>query len=154
VPAITEHAMRAFLADPVVSHALGATAAKNVTEKLHQAAGAPGALFGDEVKRKAMVAARKLLDAAAAPHESARHAAALGVGSSGARGAFADILDSLIVLLAERMRAALHDGNERRAIAVSRASDLVGEARIRASGNVNPQLLTANLLRDIGAALK
>jgi DNA polymerase-3 subunit delta' len=154
VPTISDESVRAFLADPLVTHALGGTGAKFVTEKAHQAAGAPGTLFGDEARKKAMIAARKLLEAVSAPQPSAIHAAAMGVGSSGARGSFTEILDALIVLLGEKMRAALHDKNEKRAVAMSRASEMVGEARIRASGNVNPQLLTSSLLRDIAAALR
>ena len=101
-----------------------------------------------------MAVARKILEAAASPQTSQRHVAAMSVGAVGARGSFTDILDALVVLLGERMRAALHDGNQRRALAVSRASDLVGTARIRASGNVNPQLLAASLLRDLSVALR
>lgn len=101
-----------------------------------------------------MTAARKLLDAAAAPDASTRYAAAMAVGASGARAGFADMLDSLVIILGERMRAALHDGNESRALAVSRVADRVGKARLLANGNVNPQLLTASLLRDLSAALR
>ena len=101
-----------------------------------------------------MTAARKLIDAAIANQTSQRHVAALAVGSTGARGGFTDVLDSLIVILSERMRAALHDGNERRALAVSRVSEKVGEARTLATGNVNPQLIAASLLRDLSAALR
>jgi len=101
-----------------------------------------------------MTAARKLLDAAVSNHTSARHAAALAVGSSGARGAFTDVLDSLVIILGERMRAALHDGNEHRALAVSRVAEKVGEARILATSNVNPQLITSNLLREISVAFR
>ena len=101
-----------------------------------------------------MASARRLIDAATAPHASSRHAAAMGVGASGARGSFTDILDSLIIILGERMRAALHDGNNERAVAASRAADLVGQAKVRASGNVNPQLITAGLLSDLSSALR
>jgi DNA polymerase-3 subunit delta' len=101
-----------------------------------------------------MASARKLIDAATAPHASARYAAAMAVGASGARGAFTDILDSLVLILGERMRAALHDGNTQRALGASRAADAVGEARLRASGNVNPQLITSNLLRELSSALR
>lgn len=155
VAPLTENAVRDFLADPAVSKALdGGSGARFINEKMQLAAGAPGALFGDDARGRAMAAARKLLEAASAPHSSARHAAAMAVGGSGARGSFTDVLDSLIVILGERMRAALHDGNEQRALAVSRASDLVGNARLRAGGNVNPQLLTSSLLRDLSVALK
>jgi DNA polymerase-3 subunit delta' len=155
VPHMQEADVRAFLADPLVSSALDeSTGVRSVNERVQLASGAPGSLFGDDARGKAMTAARRLLDAAAAPHASARYAAAMGVGASGARGGFTDILDSLIVILGERMRAALHDGNEQKAFAVSRASESVGRARILASSNVNPQLIMASLLRDLSSALR
>jgi DNA polymerase-3 subunit delta' len=153
VAPLTESAVRAFLADSAVGDALDGSGAKFVNEKVLQAQGAPGTLFGDDSRSKAVAIARKLLESAAARDESVRHAAAMSVSSSGARGAFSDVLDSLVLILGERMRAALHDGNEARALAVSRAVDLVGEARLRAAGNVNPQLLASKLLRELAAVL-
>ena len=154
VPALPESTVRDFVSDPVVTKALGIAGAKAVTEKVQLAAGAPGTLFGDDARAKAMSAARRILEAAASRQLSQRHLASMSVGGAGARGSFTDILDALIVLLGERMRAALHDGNEKRALAVSRASDSVGNARLRASGNVNPQLLVAGLMRDLSAAFR
>ena len=147
--------MREFLADPTVVAALASSGStRTANDRVQMADGAPGALFGDEARVKAMAAARKLLEAAAAPNASTRYAAAMAVGASGARGGFSDMLDSLIVVLGERMRAALHDGNEARASAISHAADSVGKARLLATGNVNPQLLTADLLRDLATAFR
>lgn len=154
VPPVQEAAVRAFLSDPQVSAALDSARTQTLNERVQLAGGSPGSLFGDDARGRAMTAARKLLEAAAAPQASARYAAAMSVGASGARGGFTDMLDSLIIILGERMRAALHDGNERRALAASRASEIVGKARLLASGNVNPQLLAANLLRDLSVSLK
>jgi DNA polymerase-3 subunit delta' len=154
VAALPDSAVRDFVSNPVVTESLGITGQKAVNEKVTQAAGAPGLLFGDEARSKAMAAARKILEAAASRQASQRHLATMSVGGAGARGSFTDILDALIILLGERMRAALHDGNNDRALAVSRASDLVGDARIRASGNVNPQLLVAGLMRELSSALR
>ncbi len=149
-----ESAMKDFIADPVVTVALeSAGIVRSVNEQIQLAGGAPGNLFGDDARGRAMTAARKLLDAAASKQSSDRYAAALAVGASGARGGFSDVLDSLILILAERMRAALHDGNEARALAVSRAADKVGEAKILATGNVNPQLITASLMLDLQRAV-
>jgi DNA polymerase III subunit delta' len=153
--ALSESVVRNFLADPVVVAALDSSGnGHTLNERVQLANGAPGNLFGDDARGKAMAAARKLLEAATSNQASARHAAALAVGSSGARGGFTDILDSLVLILGERMRAALHDGNEKRALAVSRVTDKVGEARIMAMGNVNPQLIAARLLRELAGAFR
>ena len=152
---LNETDMRAFLADPGVAETLeseGGT--RSINERLQLADGAPGSLFGDETRSRAMAAARKMVEAATANHTSTRHAAALAMSSSGARGSFTDVLDSLVIILGEKMRAALHDGNDKRALAVSRVAEKVGEARIMATGNVNPQLITSSLLREISSALK
>lgn len=154
VPPLNDSAMRALLADPLVSAALDkAGAPKSLAERLSLAGGAPGQLLQDEARGKAIRAARKLLDAALSPNESARHAALMGVGTSGARGAFSDTLDAMLVLVGERMRAALHESDEARALAASRAADAVARARGQAGGNVNPQLIAARLLRDLSASL-
>ncbi len=154
VPALSEASVRAFLDDHLVNAALEKSAGSRSGDRVQSAGGAPGTLFGDEARGKAMTAARKLLEAASAPQGSARYAAALGVGASGARGGFTEILDSLVIILGERMRAALHDGQERKAYAISRASESVGRAKTLAGGNVNPQLIMASLLRDLSSALK
>ncbi|MEO8576720.1 MAG: hypothetical protein ABI556_08475 [Gemmatimonadales bacterium] len=155
VTEMQEPAVRAFFSDPVVSTALDSSVgARSINERIQLSGGAPGTLFGDDARGKAMAAARRLLDAAAAPHSSARHAAAIAMGASGARGGFTDVLDSLLIILGERMRAALHDGNENRAFAVSRASESVGRAKVLASGNVNPQLIMSSLLRDLATAVR
>jgi DNA polymerase-3 subunit delta' len=155
VPFLTDTAVRAFLADPAVAAALDKTGApKSVNERAQLASSAPGTLFGGEARGKAMASARKLIDAATAPNASTRHAAAIAVGAAGARGPYTDILDSMIIILGERMRAALHDGNNERAVAASRAADAVGQAKIKAGGNVNPQLITSGLLRELSATLK
>lgn len=154
VPPVSEAAMRAFLADPVVSEALDkAGAPKSTAERLSLAGGAPGQLLGDESKGRAIKAARKLLDAALAPNESARHAAVMAVGASGARGAFSDTLDAMLMLVGERMRAALHDSDEARALRASRAADALARALSQANGNVNPQLIAARLLRELSGSL-
>ena len=146
--------MRAFLADPVVSAALDkAGAPKSTAERLALAAGAPGRLFGDESRGRSILAARKLIDAATASSESVRHAATLAIGGAGARGAFTDTLDAMLVLIGERMRSALHDSDDAKALGASRAADAVTRARERASGNVNPQLITAQLLQELAASL-
>ncbi len=152
VPRISDDAMQAFLADPRVREAFKASEESDA-DRLTVAAGAPGRLVGGEARSAAMVAARKLMDAATSGAPAPLHAAALGVGITGARGAFTETLDSLLLLLGERMRASLHDRNARGAAAASRAASLVERAREQARGNVNPQLITSRLLRDIAGIL-
>jgi DNA polymerase-3 subunit delta' len=154
MPPLDDRAMRAFLADPLAAAALDkAGAPKSTIERLSIAAGAPGLLLQDEARAKAIRAARKLIDAALSPNESARHAALMGVATFGARGVFSDTLDAILILIAERMRAALHDSDEKRALGASRAADAVARARDQADGNVNPQLIAARLLRDLATNL-
>jgi DNA polymerase III subunit delta' len=154
VPPLSEASMRSFLSDPRVSEALDkAGLPKSTAERVALASGSPGRLFGDESRGRSIVAARRLMDAALASNKSARHAATLAIGGSGARASFTDTLDAMLVLIGERMRAALHDSDDARALGASRAADAVARARERASGNVNPQLITAQLLHDLATNL-
>jgi hypothetical protein len=57
-------------------------------------------------------------------------------------------------LLGERMREALHGGDERAAAAASRAVDAALKAKQHATGNVNPQLITSRLLRELSGTLQ
>jgi len=154
VPPLADGKVLEFLRDPVVAAALEKVN-KGMTdnERLQLAGGAPGNLFGDNSRGRAMAAARKLIEAATAPGGAERHAAALSVGGSGSRGVFSDVLDALVMVLGERMRAALHRNDPRVAAGASRAAEAVGRARIRAAGNVNPQLITARLLRELSSCL-
>jgi DNA polymerase-3 subunit delta' len=79
---------------------------------------------------------------------------ALGQGASGARGKFSDTLDALTVLLHERSRSAVRQGNEALALGAAKAIELVEEAKETATRNVNPQLLTASLLTNIGTLVR
>lgn len=154
VPPVREKAVRAFLADPIVSAALDKSGApKSISERLALAAGAPGQLLGDEGRARSISTARRLMDAAVAPNASALYAAAMSIGASGARGSFSDTLDAMLVLIGERMRAALHDSDESRTFAASRAADAIASAREKAGRNVNPQLITAQLLRELSTNL-
>lgn len=74
-----------------------------------------------------------------------RYAAALRQAPYQARGGFTDMLDGLV----ERLRRETKTGADTARIAEAIA--LVLEARERAQGNVNPQLLTAVLSADLAA---
>jgi hypothetical protein len=55
------------------------------------------------------------------------------------------------MLLHERSRSAATRGNTAEAFGAARAVAVVEETKELASGNVNPQLLTASLLRHLSA---
>jgi hypothetical protein len=74
-------------------------------------------------------------------------------GGSKARGFFAETLDALTVVLHQRARDAVTHHDPQRANAACRAIDAVQEVRQRTSGNINPQLLGASLVRQLQRAL-
>ena len=153
VPPLTASAMRAFLADPIVSSALDESGApRSATERLSLAGVrpancsvmSPGAVNCGRAKAHGCGAWTERIGAACCGDVCR---------GSGARGSFTDTLDAMLVLIGERMRASLHDADEARALGASRAADAVTLARERASGNVNPQLITARLLRELARSL-
>jgi DNA polymerase III subunit delta' len=113
------------------------------------AAGAPGALLTGAPAADATAAARALL---AATTGTDLYRLALKQGSAGARGAFTDTLDAMIAVLHERARHAAHTADERAARAAAEGVRAVEDAKIQANGNVNPQLITASLLRTLAGA--
>jgi DNA polymerase-3 subunit delta' len=151
VPRLSEAEVQQFLANPAVAKQLGASGA--LKERVRIAAGAPGRLLAGEGPENAMTAARKMLEAATAPSESTLFATSLAQGSASARGAFSETLEALLVTLNERVHDAMHAQDEMRAYRTARAVDAVALAQQRAEGNVNPQLITARLLREIRASL-
>jgi uncharacterized protein (DUF2336 family) len=62
-------------------------------------------------------------------------------------------LDALSTLLHERVRASAERGNAHGATSAARALDAVERAKERATGNVNPQLITGELLRKLEGLL-
>jgi len=144
--------VREFLRDAAIAaHIPGAG---DETELARLAGGAPGRLIDRESWDASLGHARRILDAAISSDRGTRMRVALGQGASGARGKFSDTLDALTVLLHERSRSAAHRGDESRALGAAKAIDVVEEAKETATRNVNPQLLTAALLVDIGALVR
>jgi len=147
VPPLGAADMRAFLADPAVSRRL---AKVDPAEAMSRASGAPGELLGGESTSTSYATARRLLEAALLPATPAgtaeRVKAAARQGVAGARGAFTDMLDALTVLLRERARALVASGHESDARRTASAMLAIEETKLRAQGNVSPQLLTAALL--------
>jgi DNA polymerase III subunit delta' len=148
VPPLGEDDMRAFLADPSVVGRIGETTGAGMDKRLREAGGAPGALLAGADRQAAERGARTLLDAATGERAN-RYRTAMSMGASRARGAFSDTLDALTVALHGSARDAVRRGRPAAALAAARGMDAVDDAREMASGNVNPQLLTARLLREL-----
>jgi DNA polymerase-3 subunit delta' len=102
----------------------------------------------------AAVQAQRLVEAATSANRAAVYRAALAQGAAGARGGFTDTLDALEVLLHERVRTGVSSGNDSMATGAAKALEVVERTKEQAAGNVNPQLLTAALLRDMTAVIK
>ena len=150
VPPLPEADVRAFLSDETVADHMD-FGREDIGELVQLAGGAPGRLIGREAWQASVAQARRVLEAAVAPDRGAQFRVALAQGSAGARGKFSDMLDALTVLLHERTRAAARDGDVERAAHAARAIEAVERAKERASGNVNPQLLSASLIRQLAA---
>jgi DNA polymerase-3 subunit delta' len=150
VPAMGGAAVDAVLAEPAMQEAiLAARGPRKLAEQRAAANGAPGALVAGAEWADALARARRMLDAASNGDRREQMRTALMQGSSKARGAFATSLEALTTLLHERVRASVDRGNAPSARAAARALDFVEAAKTRATGNVNPQLITSELLRQI-----
>jgi DNA polymerase III subunit delta' len=152
VTTVSDADVRLFLGTPAVTAFLEDDA--SMDDRVRLAAGAPGRLLAGEGPAKAMAAARKLYDAATGPAAAPLYATSLAQGAASARGVFSDILESLIVILNERTRAAVEKKNDLLALRTSRAVEAVARAQQQADGNVNPQLITAKLLRELRTTLQ
>jgi DNA polymerase-3 subunit delta' len=115
-------------------------------ERIALAAGAPGTLLGVTASGEAMKVAKSILSAVTGSRAD-RIRSAFALSSAGARGGFSELLDALTVALHGRIRDASLSGNARAGEAASRAIDLVEGAKLRASGNVNPQLIASAMIR-------
>ena len=154
VPLVPDAAVRAFVENPVVKEALDKQGKAGTAERVRAAAGAPGRLLTGAGDAKATLNARKIIDAATSARRALRYSTVLSQGASGARGGFTDTLDALVELLGERARDALHRNDHASAASASKAVDAVLRAQTYASGNVNPQLIAARLIRELATTLK
>lgn len=149
VPPLSSDDVRQFLADAQVTTRLAREGLPPGTaERIVLAAGAPGRLIGGAQWSLAIENAQRLLDAVLGK-PAARFEAAWSQASAKARGAFADSLDALTVALHDRARVAVRQGADGNALAATRAMDAVEVAKERVLSNVSPQLVTANLLREL-----
>ncbi len=155
VPLLPERDVRELIEMPKFAAALNDTdLPRSVNERVRLAAGAPGTLLGAQSQREAVSTAASLLQAAdgsLAPPDRVK--AVMSVGNSKSRGLFTDALDALTTMLRERARGALGRGDAKAALAAARAIDVVQEARLRANGNVSPQLLASHLVRALRGRL-
>ena len=153
VAPLPERDVRAWLADAAVIAALAAAEVPaGDAARVELAAGAPGTLLASGSREEARGSARKLL-AAATADRATQMRTVFALGGSKARGGFSDALDALTALLHQRARDAVAHNDPHAAAAASRAIDFVQEARLRATGNVSPQLLGAALVRQLERAL-
>ncbi len=113
------------------------------------ASGAIGRLLDSHSRSTSLDMARRFIEVAQKADKQRAASLALSQGSAGARGAFTDTLDALVDALVERMRAAVRAGDEVTARAAAAAVDLVEEAKVRAYGNNNPQLIASGLLTEM-----
>jgi DNA polymerase-3 subunit delta' len=155
---MTAGEMRAFLAERAVGEAhVRAGVSGGEDEILATARGAPGTLLAARERDASTAAARRLLEGVERGERGERgerYKLALVQGVSGARGGFSDALDALTVQLHSRTRAAAERGDGTAAARYARAVLRVEEAKALASGNVNPQLVTASLLRSLEETLR
>ena len=150
VAPVAESSVRAFVEHPLVVEALGGTELpKGADELVELAAGAPGRLLSSTSTAAASVTAKRMLDAALSGDRARLMKAALSQGSSGARGTFSDVLDALTIALHRHARSAVETSNVRGARNAYRAVEYVEECKAMATGNVNPQLITASLLQHL-----
>lgn len=147
VPRLPEASMREFLADPSFLEIVEDQ--RSVDESLRLAGGAPGALISGSGAERALVSARRIIDAATSSKPELAHATSLAQGGASARGAFSDTLESMVVVLSERVRNAIHHSDPNAALAAARGIEAVARAQQRADGNVNPQLITSRLIREL-----
>ena len=146
--------MDAFLANPVVQRRF----AGRSTDLSLTLGGAPGALLSNDSSVASFAAARRFLTAALEPSTPSGTAERVKVaarqGVAGARGAFSDALDALTVLLHARSQQLVASGHTSDARRAAMAIIDVEQAKIRANGNVSPQLLSAALLGSLHRTLR
>ena len=150
VPAMGAADVDAVLSEPAMQEAIAAAGGpRTLAEQRRLSNGAPGALLAGAEWADAVARARRILDAASNHERQEQMRTSLMQGVNKARGAFTTALDALTTLLHERVRAAAERNDRGAAASAARAIDLVEAAKARATGNVNPQLITSELLRQL-----
>jgi DNA polymerase III subunit delta' len=148
VAPLTPAELRAWAETPTVAARLSRLDPRRLERAGGAPGGAPGALLGDAAEDTAASKAAGWLKALAGDPAD-QFVAVLSEKPAGARGAFADALDALDDLLHQRLRVAVAAGHA--ALPLARAQDAVDAARERTTHNVNPALITGELLRELRA---
>jgi DNA polymerase-3 subunit delta' len=150
VTRLADAEVREFLSHPAVGAFLEESGAPATSEeRVRLAQGAPGVLLAATGLRDALDHARRLVTAAGGGDPAERLRLAFVQGSSRARGSFAQMLDAVTVVLHESVRDAV-TRNDPRAVGAARGLEAVERAKTLVTGNVNPQLVTAALMRELG----
>ena len=144
--------MKEFVEDQKIAPLLDLPAKS--AELIKSVSGAPGRLAERDAWAAAIDQATRVLDAASAPDRGRRARVALSQGASGARGKFSDMLDALTSLLHDRAQGAALRGEDKRARGAAQAIAIVERTKELAIGNVNPQLLTASLIRGLAPLVR
>jgi DNA polymerase-3 subunit delta' len=139
--------VKAFLDDPAVRALKDSSLPKTVEERLRVVAGAPGALLSAAQANEALSLANVMIRAAGVG-AAERYRLGLAFGASRARGYFSEVLDALTTVLHDRVRERADAGDGDGAQRAARAITVVEEAKLRASGNVSPQLIGSAILRE------
>jgi hypothetical protein len=146
--------VEAVLEEPAMKQGIAdAGGPASLSEQRRLACGAPGALLAGAEWAEALERAGRILDAASNGDRREQMKTALMQGSSKARGAFSTALDALTTLLHDRVRTATERGQVRSASAAACALDQVELAKERAAGNVSPQLIVSELMRQLQGVL-
>lgn len=159
VPPVSADDMDAFLRDSTVAQAADKRFPGQSREQLKaRARGAPGRLFDGDSTDQAFASARALLEAAMAGNAPGAEVKRIGVaarqGVSGARGSFSDTLDALSELLHEHIQHLLEKNQTRESRLYAATLIFVEEAKLKAHGNVSPQLISAHLLTKMHQTLQ
>jgi len=123
-------------------------------EAIGIASGAIGRLLDSQSRTASSGMAKRFIEVARKGDNQRAASLALSQTGWGARGAFTDTLDALIDELIDQVRTALEAGDDAMARGAAAAVDLVEEAKTRAYGNNNPQLIASNLISEMTRLLR
>jgi DNA polymerase III subunit delta' len=155
VSPLTQDAAREVITHDAFARALASAGVKLKPDAaVQRAGGAPGILLRAGNDDTTWTRAADMLAAATDPDPSKLFAVAMQQGSWGARGGFKDILDALTAQIHGQAREATLAGNEDMAGRYARCVDIVEDAKTTTETNVNPSLVTADLIGKLAQSLR